>query len=408
MGETASTRKLLSEIIKLANKGTRDDGQGLSPDEARDYEEGRAALRRAINDLFSKRARGTITPGEDALLDRLVATRETWERHKGKALSVNKETGGHGDGGKGGAGDGGNSAYANLGPDPLDVPLVSELIDDYAAAFGYGPYGNADDRLSTAMEDWARRKVQERRSGRVKKDPFAGRGQKPSSRPKVWDGWDKIAGQEEVIGNAGMDDAPTRNMPVDGGTHDSGMDASERAAWERKRYTEESAPVESGYIKWMDEVQWKMRLAREGDEAMKEWELLEFPKEAALWYRRMGGDAGQRAVDTQNAYAMGKSADEEHRDESSRPADGQTESAMDGIGRQIVRFGKATRKTIRTILAGRDPFASIVNGGFQRRKSRAKVIDEVWIQSHDRRVNGKRVKVRGHRRRVRRNDSRNR
>lgn len=374
MADTGDIRSILNETTRLANKGTK---SGLTAEERRRYEKGVRELRRSVAFLSAKRKAGATSASEDALLDRLVKTQGSWLEHGGKPFA---------DAGKG---DEGSAAPSKdrpkeYEPTSLDIPIFSEFADEVASTFGYGSRGDEGDRLSHIIGNWASGKIRERvRDGINRVRDGIGEGvsrrmagwsaRRPTSRRPLVDRYGNVDGLDLSNWSPSAKAKPAET----GGA----KPMSEETAFEWKRYVEESSPVESGYTRWMDEIHWKIQQAREGDPEMMGWYQNEYPKEAALWYRRMMGDKEQVAKDTREAYSMG-----DHEEE--RPAKSD---------RPLARFGRSVGMTARG-------FVDAIDNAFSDR-DHAAAGAEVWVKTHDRRVNGRRVRVRGHKRHQRRNGS---
>ena len=152
------TRDRYGDAMRLACKGIAKKGDGLSPEEHKEYRDAVAYLKKRMNRLHAKRAFGRTSSEEDALLDLMVANQSLWANHNGKPLKVGGKVIGEETDNEG---KGHNATPRHYKASPLDIPFFSESIDEMAQAFGHGTYGDENDRLSRIIAEWAKRRTSE-------------------------------------------------------------------------------------------------------------------------------------------------------------------------------------------------------------------------------------------------------
>lgn len=152
------TKDRYGDAMRLARKGVAKKGDGLSTEEHKEYRDAVAYLKKRMNLLHAKRALGRTSIEEDALLDLMVANQNLWAYHNGKPIKVDGKMIGEAanDDGKGH-----DATPRHYEARPLDIPFVSEAVDEMAQAFGHGTYGDENDRLSRIIAEWAKRRASE-------------------------------------------------------------------------------------------------------------------------------------------------------------------------------------------------------------------------------------------------------
>ncbi len=147
----------MQDVVRIVNKG-RDRGRGITREEHEQFLRDANLLRATADHLSAKKASGDITPEEERILRKLMRRSDLWSNPRSVVLwgvedtpdamrekKRRREE-------KRKEGNGSASLYTKTAN---DIPVFTELGDEFLGTFGYGPYGSEEDRLSNIIGDWA-------------------------------------------------------------------------------------------------------------------------------------------------------------------------------------------------------------------------------------------------------------
>lgn len=313
------------------------------------YEADIAKMRGAIKTLERRASTGLLSDDERELLYTLKLRSYQWEKRKG-SMKPGEERGKE----RGVKRDKATVIPGQEWRGPVRISENVEILDDMAGYFGHGVYGNKEDRLGHIAGEWAKRRL---RAGIKSAFEHAAPG---------WEGSKTKPAPNSATSAPNMRQEQSQRMRS---TRPEGP-ASPQPNLTTTAWEEEDAE----YRRWMEKVE-NMRVMafQEDDPYAQDWYRNVMPDEAAQWYRRQMGipdEVGQEGA-----------------------MEGDAARSLDKMAEGAVGFIGGMAKTVRGIASGRPDGVRVHSAGPLQS-------EQVWVDTHERCVNGKRVRVQGHRRHV--------